>query len=197
MSDHITHNMEKLNEVIFDHSAAAYLAIVDADSYQFFSSADLDYYGMLAHLGKQMALRTCVAWGCPEDKLTVRLVFTTDHKAFESVTQYASAFQGWVRTAGRLYFSSHGELYHCATNPKWTVFSFPREKSQDVFDSRELIVPAGIYSVIVFRHFPWFEGAQDAPLLGGGTHYTVILRHYENESHLGRLPPPNPVPWTK
>jgi len=197
MSDRITHNMEAEREVIFAHSPdPAYLAIVDADLYQFFASPGLDYNGMLAHLGKQMTMRTCVAWGCPETTLTVRLVFTRNHSAFESVTQFASGFQRWVRTAGRLYFCSHAELHHCATNPKWTVFSIPRAKSPDEFLSREFVVPSGIYSVIVVRHFPWFEGHQDAPLLGDGIHYTIILRHYEDESHLGPLSPPNPVPWT-
>jgi hypothetical protein len=197
MSDHITHNMEEEREVVFSHSPdPAYLAVVDAASYQFFAAPDLDYDGMLAHLGKHMAMRTCVAWGCPEKKLTIRFAFTRDHTVLESVTQYASGFQRWVRSAGRLYFSSHADLYHCATNNDWTVFSFPRAKSPHDFLSRELVVPAGIYSVIVFRHFGWFESDQDAPLLGDGTHYTIILRHYPDESHLGRLSPPSSVPWT-
>lgn len=197
MSDHVTHNMEAEREITFNHSPdPAYLAVVDADSYQFFVSPEVDYDGMLTHLGKQMAMRTCVAWGCPEKTLAIRFAFTRDHAVFESVAQYASGFQGWIRTAGRLYFSSHADLYHCATDPEWTLFSFPITKSSHVVLSRELIVPAGIYSVIVFRHFGWFEGNQDAPLLGDGIHYTVILRHYRDESHLGQLSPPSPVPWT-
>ena len=197
MSDHITHNMEAEREVVFSHSPdPAYLAVVDADSYQFFASPELDYDGMLSHLGEQMAMRACVAWGCPEAELTIRLVLTRDHKALQSVTQYASGFQRWVRTAGRLCFSSHADLYHCATDAEWSVFGFSRTNSPGDFLSRELLVPAGIYSVTVFRHFGWFEGDQDAPLLSDGTHYTVIFRHYADEAHLGRLAPPSSIPWT-
>jgi hypothetical protein len=194
MLDIITHNMEQEGEIVFKHTPdPAYLAVVDAASYQFFAAPGLEYDGMLTHLGKQMAMRTCVAWGCPEKELTIRLVFTRDHTALESVTNYASGLQRWVRSAGRLYFSSHGELYHCACHPDWKPFS--GSKSPDTLISHELVVPAGIYSVIVLRHFRWFEGDQDAPLLGDGTHYTIILRHYPDESHL-RLSAPSSVPWT-
>lgn len=145
-------------EVIFEHSPSpAYLAVVDADSYRFFASPDIDYDGMLAHLGKQMAICTCVAWGCPDSDLTVRLVFTRDHAAFESIKQYASGFTRWVRTAGRLYFSSHADLFHCASNPEWTVFSLPRP---DVYLSRELVVPRASTLLQSFGTFPGLRASR-------------------------------------
>lgn len=186
MPDHITHNLEEEADITFAHSPdPAYLALIDADSYPFFASPDLDYDGMLTHLGEQMAMHTCVVWGCPEATLNCRVLFTRDHRALDSITQYAAGFQRWIRTSGRLCFSSHADLYHCATNPGWSVFDFPGTKSPDEYLSRELVVPQGIYSVSVFRHFGWFEGNQDAPMLCDGMHYTVILRHYQDESVLG------------
>jgi hypothetical protein len=196
MPKRITYDMAKDQEVRFEYSAdVGYLAIVDLNSYVFSVDENLDYPGMLAHLGQQEAKRTCVAWGCPEADLRVRLIFTRDHKAFESVREYASGFQGWVHTRGHLLFASHDELYYCALNPDRSVFKGP--ESPDVLLPRELIVPPGTFSVIVFRHFGWFEGSQDAPLLGDGIHYTVILRHYPDKAHLGQLYGPTPVPWTK
>src|ERR1044072_3213602 len=121
MSDRIVHEMATEGEILFDHSTSpAYLAIVDAAEYQFFVSPDIDYYGMLDHLGTQMTKRSCVAWGCPEATLKIQIIFAQDHEAFDSITQFTSGVQRWLRTSGRLYFSSHGELYHCATNPEWT-----------------------------------------------------------------------------
>ena len=196
MSKLISNKMKLGSEVVFTHSPEpAYLALVDADSYQFFASSKLDYHGMLSHLGKQMAKHACVAWGCPETTLTIRLVLSRDHTAFESVTQYATGFQRWIRTSGRLCFSSHEDLYRCATDAKRSLFSFPRTKSPDPFLSRQFVVPPGLYSIIVLRHFGWFEGDQDAPQICNGTHYTVILRLYQDESHVGPLTPPSSIPW--
>jgi hypothetical protein len=195
MPKRITHDMAKEQDLVFEYSPdPAYLAVVDLDSYAFFVRDGLEYREMLSHLNDQMIQRRCVAWGCPQANLRVRVVFTRDHKASQSVTEYASAFQRWVCTQGRLCFASHNDLFHCATNPEWSVFHGP--ESPDNFLPRELLVPAGTYSLIVFRHFGWFEGEQDVPLLGEGIHYTVVLRHYEDESLLAQLYPPSPVPWT-
>jgi hypothetical protein len=195
MPNRISHDMAKEQEIVFDYfPAVAYLAVVDLGSYRFFAAPGLDYFGMLAHVGVEAAHRRCVAWGCPETQLRIRLTLTQDHKALKAVTDYAAGFQGWVRTQGRLCFTGHDDLYYCATYPDASMFGGP--ESPDSFLPHELLVPPGMYSVIVFRHFPWFDGSQDAPLLGEGPHYSVILRHYADESDLGRLPPPSLVPWT-
>jgi hypothetical protein len=195
MSKRITHDMSKERELVFEYSTGpAYLAVVDLDSYNFFVKEGLDYYGMLAHLGEEMNQRKCIAWGCPEQNLRVRIILARDHQPPQAMTEYASGFQRWIRTRGRLCFTSHADLYHCATNSEWSVFKGP--ESPDVFLPRELALPSGMYAVTVFRHFGWLEGSQDAPLLNEGVHYTINLRHYADESQLGRMQPPSAVPWT-
>src|SRR5690349_2913297 len=97
MPKRITYDMAKDQEVEFEYSAeVGYLAIVDLKSYVFSVDENLDYPDMLAHLSQQEAKRTCVAWGCPDAHLRMRLIFTRNHEAFESVREYASGFQGWV-----------------------------------------------------------------------------------------------------
>jgi len=195
MPKYITHDLPKEKEIIFDYSPdVGYLALVDLDSYKFFVKEELGYDDMLSHLGTQTINQTCVAWGCPETNLRVRVIFAEDHTPFELVTEYASGFRRFIRTNGRLCFTNHGDLYHCAVNPKWSVFKGPDAPA--CFLPRVLQIPSGLHSVIVFRHFGWFESDQDAPLLNDGIHYTVILRHYANELHLGQIRQPSPVPWT-
>jgi hypothetical protein len=195
MNNEISYKMAKLKNVVFDYfPAVAYLAVVDLKRYQFFVAKDLDYRGMLSHLGEEMNNQSCVAWGCPEKQLKIQLIFTQDHKALEAAANRASAFQRWIRTDGELCFASHNELYLCATR-EMPVFSKVRSRDPDKFLPRRLIVPPGFYSVSVFRHFPWFEGDQDAPKINRGVNFTVILRYYENESHLCDIEPPSLVPW--
>lgn len=191
-----SHDMEKEVEVVFRHTPApAYLAIVDLNEYQFFVAEGLEYHQMLAHLGRQRSKMTAVAWGCPEKELCIRLIFTRDHLAFQSIKTYSSAFQGWIKTQGRLCFTSHGGLYHCAIDEQGSLAE-EMTSPIDTYVSRELLVPAGMYSIIVYRHFPWFEGDQDAPLLGEGIHFTVILRCYDFNRPLNLHPQPCSVPWS-
>ena len=197
MHGHLNHHLEAEREIVFKYSPdAAYLAMVDLKSYPFFVSENLEYEAMFEHLGRQMTACTCVAWGCPEGDLVIRVVFTHEPGAFEAVTNYAAGIHGWIRTQGRLCFCSHRELWRCAREGGWDVFDGP--DSPEIFLPRELIVPAGIYSLTVFRHFPWFEGAQDAPYLNQGVHYTLILRQYESSDadYLLRGRRLSHVPWT-
>jgi len=174
-----SHNFAPSQEVTFKHCPdPAYLALVDLQSYRRFVSPSLDYLGMLNHLGSEMASLRAVAWGCPENELTIKARFATEHPIRENEATYSAGFHAWLRSSGRIVFASHGSLYHCATDSDWQV-----EKDcsgPEVFQPREFIVPVGLYCVYVFRQFGWLEGAQDAPHLNEGVNYSVVLRHYRD-----------------
>ena len=193
MPTRMTHDLRKDRKASFRHDALhAYLAILDADTYTFFVSSDLDHDGMLSHLSDQMDKRTCVAWGCPEAEVNVRVVLTAD--GFDSeIVPHTAGFRRWLRTDGRLFFTSHADLFHCATNADWSLFALSREQS---LCSREFIVYPGLYGVDVFRHFAWFDGAQYAEEGVGALWYTVKLHHSEDDDHPAAATRRGLIPWT-
>jgi hypothetical protein len=166
--------------MVLSHSGHEYLALVDVESYPSFVAKDVDHLDMMAHLYSQMRALTAVAWGAPGKILNVRFMLTehdrtADHIHFSECRTTAS---GWVRTSGRLCFTSHDRLFDCAHHRTHNVLReerLPKNSRPHV-----LAVPPGIYSVQVFYHlpFPYGGGTSSVPSTKPRIHFTVILRHY-------------------
>lgn len=180
MRSYSTHTLQVDGEAVVSHSGREYLALVDVESYPSFVSKEVDHLDMMAHLYGQMKALTAVAWGAPGKMLNVRFVLTehdrtADHIALSECRTTAS---GWVRTSGRLCFTSHDRLFDCAHHQTHSVL----RKERLPKDSRPhvLAVPPGIYSVQIFYHypFPYGGGIASGPSAKPKIHFTVILRHY-------------------
>ncbi len=166
--------------VVLAHSGHEYLALVDVESYPSFVAKDVDHLDMMAHLYGQMKALTAVAWGAPGRTLNVRFVLTQDDRTADHVapSDCLTTASGWVRTNGRLCFTSHDRLFDCAHHRTHAVLReerLPKNSRPHV-----LVVPPGIYSVRVFYHFPFpYEGGTPAaPCAKPKIHFSVILRHY-------------------
>jgi hypothetical protein len=177
-----THTLQMGEGVVLSHAGHEYLALVDLESYPSFVAKDVDHLDMMAHLYCQMKALTAVAWGAPGKTLNVRFMLTeddrtADHIAFSECRTTAS---GWLRTNGRVCFTSHDRLFDCAHHRTHDVLReerLPKNSRPHV-----LAVPPGIYSVQVFYHFafPYGGGTPAEPSARSKiqTHFTVILRHY-------------------
>jgi hypothetical protein len=167
-------------EAVVSHSAHEYLALVDVESYPSFVAKDVDHLDMMAHLYGQMKALTAVAWGAPGQTLNVRFVLTQDDRTADHIahSDCRTTASGWVRTNGRLCFTSHDRLFDCAHHRTHAVLReerLPKNSRPHV-----LAVPPGIYAVQVFYHFlfPYGGGDQAEPSAKPKIHFTVILRHY-------------------
>jgi hypothetical protein len=191
----ITHDLRKKAEVSFWHDPdPGFLAIVDPGSYEFFAGDETDWPGMVRHVGKQMGKKAAVAWGCPEKHLKIRIRLTEKNPTAKDCRGYAAGFRAWVRTDGVLWFTSDRDLYFCAL---YEGSEFPRKQpSPDVYCPRKLLVAPAEYQVFVVRHFPWWEGDQDAPELNKGVHYTVMLKGFAPR-HPGDIQSRDTIPWTR
>jgi hypothetical protein len=193
-----THTLQVGGEAVLAHSAHEYLALVDVESYPSFVSKEVDHLDMMARLFGQMKALTAVAWGAPGQTLNIRFVLTQDDRTANHVTlsECRTTASGWVRTSGRLCFTSHDRLFDCAhhrTHPVLRKERLPKDSRPHV-----LVVPPGIYSVQVFYHFPfpYGGGTQNDPSARPKIHYTVILRHYAFPAP--RVAPtrlPGLIPW--
>ena len=175
-----THTLQVGEGVVLSHSGHEYLAVVDVESYPSFVSKDVDHLDMMAHLYGQMKALTAVAWGAPGQTLNIRFLLrqddrTADHIALSECLTTAS---GWVRTNGRLCFTSHDRLFDCAHHRTHDVLR--EERLPKNARPHVLAVPPGIYSVQVFYHFafPYGGGNPSEPSAKPKVHFTVILRHY-------------------
>jgi len=195
---YVTHTLQIGQEMTLAHSGHEYLALVDVESYPSFVSKEADHLDMMAHLYGQMKALTAVAWGAPGKKLHIHFVVTendhtADHVAPPDCHTTAS---GWVRTNGRLCFTSHDRLLDCAHHRTHDVLRdgrLPKECRPHVLD-----VPPGIYSVQVFYHlpFPYGGGPPVMPAPEPKVHFTVILRHYPfPEPRVAPVRLPGLVPW--
>jgi hypothetical protein len=95
-----------------------------------------------------------------------------------ALSECRTTASGWVRTSGRLCFTSHDRLFDCEHHQTHSVLReerLPKDSQPHV-----LAVPPGIYSVQVFYHypFPYGGGIASAPSAKPKNHFTVILRHY-------------------
>ena len=167
-------------EAVVCHSAHEYLALVDVESYPSFVAKDVDHLDMMAHLYGQMKALTAVAWGAPGQTLNVRFLLTENDRTADHVAPSGclTTASGWVRTNGRLCFTSHDRLFDCAHHRTHDVLReqrLPKNSRPHV-----LAVPPGIYSVRVFYHFLFPYGGQieAAPSAKPEIHFTVILRQY-------------------
>ena len=135
---------------------------------------------MIAHLYGQMKALTAVAWGAPGRMLNVRFLLTEDDRTADHVVPSGclTTASGWVRTSGRLCFTSHDRLFDCAHHRTHDVLReerLPKNSRPHV-----LAVPPGIYSVQVFYHypFPYGGGTRAVSSAPPKIHFSVILRHY-------------------
>lgn len=175
MNFELQHTLADGQELLFTHLPdPAYLAIVDVETYQAYVSESLDYQGMIEHLGREMGFGHAIAWGCPESTLRIRIRVAGDYPLAEMAQPYSAAFHSWIRTSGNLCFTSHDNLYHSATASDWCLNG--PDDGPEVFRPRQLCVPEGVYGMIVFRHFPWYEGDQEAPHLNDGVNYSIVLQ---------------------
>ena len=190
----LQHDFAQDPELIFSHSPdPAYLAIIDLESYPPYVSESLDYFGMIEHLGRQMGMGHAVAWGCPESDLSIRIRFSTDYPDAEMKEPYCAAFHSWLETSGSLCFVSHDELYNSATTLDRRLND--GDSGPEAYRPRQLFLPDGIYCASVFRHFPWYEGDQEAPYLNDGVNYSVVLRQFRMPPECYRQQMKNHLPW--
>jgi hypothetical protein len=193
-----THTLQMGEGLVVSHASHEYLALVDVESYPSFVSREVDHLDMMAHLFGQMRALTAVAWGAPGAMLNVRFVLTEDDRTADHVapSDCRTFASGYVRTGGRLCFTSHHRLFDCAQHRTHNVLReerLPKDARPHV-----LAVPPGIYSVQVFYHlaFPYGGGDQSVPSAKPPIHFTVILRHYAFPAP--RVAPtrlPGLIPW--
>lgn len=185
-------------DVVLSHSGREYLALVDVETYSSFVARDVDHLDMMAHLFGQMKALTAVAWGAPGRELNVRFVVTQDDRTADHIALSGcrTTASGWVRTSGRLCFTSHDRLFDCAHHRTHDVLReerLPKNSRPHV-----LAVPPGIYSVQIFYHvpFPYGGGSEFMSSTKPKVHFTVILRHYAFPAP--RIAPtrlPGLIPW--
>jgi hypothetical protein len=175
-----THTLQIGDGVVVSHKGHEYLALVDVESYPSFVAKDVDHLDMMAHLFGQMKALTAVAWGAPGQPLNIRFLVTADDRVADHITfsHCRTTASGWVRTSGRLCFTSHDRLFDCAHHRTHDVLReerLPKNSRPHV-----LAVPPGIYSVQVFYHFlfPYGGGIEAVPTAKPKLHFSVILRHY-------------------
>jgi hypothetical protein len=193
-----THTLQVGEGVVLSHSGHEYLALVDVESYPSFVARDVDHLDMMAHLYGQMKALTAVAWGAPGQALNVRFLLTADDRTADHVapSDCRTTASGWVRTSGRLCFTSHDRLFDCAQHRTHDVLReqrLPKNSRPHV-----LAVPPGIYSVQVFYHFPfpYGGGTQAETSIKPKIHFSGILRHYAFPAP--RVAPtrlPGLIPW--
>jgi hypothetical protein len=166
--------------VVLSHSGHEYLALVDVESYPSFVAKDVDHLDMMAHLYGQMKALTAVAWGAPGKMLNTRFVLTENDRTADHITysECRTTASGWLRTNGRVCFTSHDRLFDCAHHRTHDVLReqlLPKNSRPHV-----LAVPPGIYAVQVFYHlpYPYGGGIESVPSTKPKIHFTVILRHY-------------------
>jgi hypothetical protein len=135
---------------------------------------------MMAHLSSQMRALTAVAWGAQGRMLNTRFIVTEDDRTADHVAPSGclTTASGWVRTNGRLCFTSHDRLFDCAQHRAHDLLR--EEHIPKISRPHVLAVPPGIYSVQVFYHFPfpYGGGRQTGPSTKSEIHFSVILRHY-------------------
>jgi hypothetical protein len=190
MPSRITHTLEADRDEYLIHRPSEYLAVVDLESYPTFAGKDADHLDMMAHLQNQMKALTAVAWGTPPRALNLRVRLTENDQVVQHAgfTRHTATASGWVRTQeGALVLTSHDRLFDCAHDRRHDLFhGRPLPK---LSRPRLLCVPPGIYSVLVYYHFPfpdpdWAEGASwSEPKV----HFTLVLRRYP-------FPPPRVAP---
>jgi hypothetical protein len=193
-----THTLQVGGSVVLSHAGHEYLAVVDVESYPSFVARDVDHLDMIAHLYVQMKALTAVAWGAPGRMLNVRFLLTEDDRTADHVAPSGclTTASGWVRTSGRLCFTSHDRLFDCAHHRTHDVLReerLPKNSRPHV-----LAVPPGIYAVQVFYHypFPYGGGSQTVPSATPKIHFSVILRRYAFPA--ARVAParlPGLIPW--
>ena len=180
MRSYSTHTLQAGEGVVLSHSGHEYLALVDVESYPSFVARDVDHLDMMAHLYGQMKALTAVAWGAPGQALNVRFLLTQDDRTADHVhfSECRTTASGWVRTSGRLCFTSHDRLFDCAHYRTHAVLR--EERLPKNLRPHVLAVPPGIYSVQVFYHFPfpYGGGTQAGTSAKPKIHFSVILRHY-------------------
>jgi hypothetical protein len=130
--------------------------------------------------------------------LNTRFVLTQDDRTADHIadSDCRTTASGWVRTNGRLCFTSHDRLFDCAHHRTHDVLReerLPKNSRPHV-----LAVPPGIYSVRVFYHFrfPYGGGPEAVPSAKPKVHFSVILRHYAFPAP--RVAPtrlPGLIPW--
>ena len=157
-----THMLQMGEKMVLSHSGHEYLALVDVESYPSFVAKDVDHLDMMAHLYNQMKALTAVAWGAPGKQLNVRFILTENDRTADHVAprECHTTASGWVRTSGRICFTSHDRLYDCAHHRAHAVLReerLPKNSRPHV-----LAVPPGIYSVRVFYHFAFPYGGRNA-----------------------------------
>jgi len=193
-----THILQSGSGKVLSHSGHEYLALVDVESYPAFVAKDVDHLDMMAHLFGQMKALTAVAWSAPGQPLNVRFVLTEDDRTGNHVmlSECRTTASGWVRTNGRLCFTSHDRLFDCAHHRTHAVLReqrLPKDERPHV-----LTVPPGIYSVQVYYHFPfpYGGGSEAVPPAKPRIHFTVILRHYAFPApRIAPIRLPGLIPW--
>jgi len=192
------HTLQLGEGLMLSHSGHEYLALVDVESYPSFVAKDVDHLDMMAHLYGQMKALTAVAWGAPGQTLNIRFLLTEDDRAADHVafSDCLTTASGWVRTNGRLCFTSHDRLFDCAHHRTHDVLR--EERLPKNCRPHVLAVPPGIYSVRVFYHFPfpYGGGTQAVSSTKPKVHFSVILHHYAFPAP--RVAPtrlPGLIPW--
>jgi hypothetical protein len=185
----ISHTLEADRDEYLVHCPSEYLAIVDLESYPTFAGCEADHLDMMAHLQNQMKALTAVAWGTPQRALNLRVRVTEDDRvvAHAGYTRHTTTASGWVRTQGKLVLTSHDRLFDCAHHRGHDLFHGNRLPK--LSRPRLLHVPPGIYSVLVYYHFPFPDPgwAENESWSEPKIHFTVLLRRYP-------FPPPRVAP---
>lgn len=174
MRPYLTHTLRLGEDRVLAHRPHEYFALIDVESYVPFVGKEVDHLDMVAHLATQMRALTAVAWGTPDEAVDLRFLVTEDDRAAEHVAAsfHSTTASGWVRTNGRLCLTSHDRLYDCAHHRTHDVLR--DERLPKIDRPHVLNVPPGVYSVLIYYHFPFPPGGDAATKV----HYTVILRHY-------------------
>ncbi len=185
MRSYSTQTLEMDEEQVLIHSPREYLALVDLETYPAFVGKATDHLDMIAHLSAQLRALTAVAWGSPKGTLHLRLVMTEDDRVVEreARSSYCTTASGWVRTQGRLCLTSHDRLYDCARHQTHDVLR--EERLPKNARPQVLLVPPGVYWVLIYYHFPFpfGGGSAEQPHVEPKNHYTVTLRRYPFPAH--------------
>jgi len=188
----LSHDVSRNADFVITHSPdPGFFYLADPDSYDGFIGENHEIEEFYKRISEQMRLERIATWGTPEkDDLKIRMIVRQHYDLDPPSSDYSAVTAFYVRTGGNLCFGSDRDVGMCA------MFADARlddEPSTHPTYARHLLkVPAGRYRIEVYRHFGWYEGAQDAPLLNDGVNYTVVISRH----HTGNRIPHFDIPWT-
>ena len=168
MRSPLTHDLRSERECHFQQRAAAFLAIVDVDSYPTYVSQQADRLDVVQHLSHEMCTLTAAMWEVPEALLQLHLIWAGDDTINDRLLKSGRrAFAGGaVRTSGKLGLASDQHLLDRAHRPDSDLLKGNRHHHAHL-----LLVPSGVYDLAVYGKAPRTPSSDSIE-------YTIVLSHH-------------------